>query len=111
MTFAGLQVFSFIDLFAHNEETKKGIENEVRHDIEKEIPSIGEQIELINSKQNVKNVDIFGYVENNATLSVIVIQVHNRIQYLRQLIFSLSQVSRIGLMNSLRLKQQTYVKK
>ena len=111
MTFAGFQVLSFIDLFAYNEEMKEGIENEVLHSIKKGIPFIVEQIELINSKQNAKNEDIFGYVENNATLSVIVIQVHNRIQYLRQLIFSLSQVSRIGLMNSLRLKLQTYVKK
>ena len=52
MTFAGFQVLSFIDLFAYNKEMKKGIENEVLHGIEKEIPFIAEQIELINSKQN-----------------------------------------------------------
>ena len=105
VTFAGFQVLGFIDLFAYNEEIMKGIENEnMPHGIEKEIPLIVKQIELVNSKQNVKNEDIFGSVDNNATLSVIVIQVHNRIQYLRQLIFSLSQVSRMTL---LRLRLQT----
>ena len=70
----------------------KGIDNGMAHGIEKEIPLIIQQIELVNTKQNVKNEDIFGSVDNNATLAVIVVQVHNRIQYLRQLIFSLSQV-------------------
>jgi alpha-1,6-mannosyl-glycoprotein beta-1,2-N-acetylglucosaminyltransferase len=43
----------------------------------------------------VKNEDIFGPVENNGTLAVIVVQVHNRIQYLRQLIISFSQAKDI----------------
>jgi len=57
-----------------------------------EISRILERIELINSEQSVKNEDIFGPVDNNGTLAVIVVQVHNRIQYLRQLIISFSQV-------------------
>ena len=62
-------------------------------DMENEISRILERIELINNEQSVKNEDIFGPVENNGTLAIIVVQVHNRLQYLRQLIISFSQVS------------------
>ena len=55
-----------------------------------EIPKILAQIKRINEEQSIKNEDIFGPV-TNATV-VIAIQVHNRLQYLRQLIISLSQV-------------------
>ena len=47
---------------------------------------------MINTEQSVKNEDIFGAVDNNNTLAVIVVQVHDRLQYLRQLIISFSQV-------------------
>ena len=60
--------------------------------MENEISHILERIELINNEQSVKNEDIFGPVENNGTLAIIVVQVHNRLQYLRQLIISFSQV-------------------
>ena len=58
-----------------------------------ETSRILERIELINTEQSVKNEDIFGEVDNNSTLAVIVVQVHDRLQYLRQLIISFSQVS------------------
>ena len=51
-----------------------------------------ERIDMINTEQSVKNEDIFGAVDNNNTLAVIVVQVHDRLQYLRQLIISFSQV-------------------
>jgi len=46
------------------------------------------RIKLINEDQSIRNEDIFGPVTHNTT--VIAIQVHNRLQYLRQLIISLS---------------------
>ena len=51
-----------------------------------------ERIDMMNTEQSVKNEDIFGAVDNNNTLAVIVVQVHDRLQYLRQLIISFSQV-------------------
>ena len=51
-----------------------------------------ERIDMINTEQSVKNEDIFGAVDDNNTLAVIVVQVHDRLQYLRQLIISFSQV-------------------
>ena len=58
--------------------------------LQPEIPKILAQIKVINEEQSIRNEDIFGPV-TNATV-VIAIQVHNRLQYLRQLIISLSQV-------------------
>ena len=55
-----------------------------------EIPKILAQIKQINEEQSIRNEDIFGPVTNNTV--VIAVQVHNRLQYLRQLIISLSQV-------------------
>ena len=55
-----------------------------------EIPKILAQIKRINEEQSIKNEDIFGPVTNSTV--VIAVQVHNRLQYLRQLIISLSQV-------------------
>lgn len=51
------------------------------------------RIKEINEEQSVRNEDLFGPVNN--TTVVLVIQVHNRLQYLRQLIISLSQASGI----------------
>ena len=59
--------------------------------------SILARIELINNEQSIKNEDVFGPVENNGTLAIIVVQVHNRLHYLRQLIVSLSQVGRLNI--------------
>jgi len=52
-----------------------------------------DKIKSINEEQSIRNEDIFGPV-NNATV-IIAIQVHNRLQYLRQLVISLSQASGI----------------
>jgi len=49
-----------------------------------------ERINILNEDQSVRNEDVFGAVDNR-TLAVIVVQVHNRIQYLRQLVISFSQ--------------------
>lgn len=57
-----------------------------------ETSKILERIDIINTEQSVKNEDIFGAVDNNNTLAIIVVQVHDRLQYLRQLIISFSQV-------------------
>ena len=57
-----------------------------------ETSKILERIDIINTEQSVKNEDKFGAVDNNNTLAVIVVQVHDRLQYLRQLIISFSQV-------------------
>ena len=57
------------------------------------IARILDKIKSINEEQSIKNEDIFGPV-NNATV-IIAIQVHNRLQYLRQLVISLSQASGI----------------
>jgi len=46
------------------------------------------RIKWINEDQSIRNEDIFGPVTHNTT--VIAIQVHNRLSYLRQLIISLS---------------------
>ena len=53
------------------------------------IRGILDKIRLINEEQSIKNEDIFGPVTNSTT--IIAVQVHNRLQYLRQLIMSLSQ--------------------
>jgi len=60
-----------------------------------ETSKILERIDIINTEQSVKNEDIFGAVDNNNTLAVIVVQVHDRLQYLRQLIISFSQAKDI----------------
>lgn len=57
------------------------------------ISAILAQMEIINEDQRIRNEDLFGPV-TNSTL-VIVIQVHNRLQYLRHLIVSLSQAKEI----------------
>lgn len=54
-----------------------------------------DRIRELNGEQSIRNEDIFGPVSDNSTLAVIVVQVHNRLQYLRQLIISLSQAKDI----------------
>jgi hypothetical protein len=54
------------------------------------ITSILAQMRRINQEQTIRNEELFGPVTNETL--VIVIQVHNRLQYLRHLIVSLSQV-------------------
>ena len=49
-----------------------------------------DRIRIHNEDQAIRNEDVFGPV-GNGTVAVIVIQVHNRLHYLRQLIISLSQ--------------------
>ena len=63
---------------------------QLRNEIE--ISRIVQRIELINNEQTIKNEDIFRPVEDDGTLAIIVVQVHTRLQYLQQLIFSFSQV-------------------
>jgi hypothetical protein len=58
-----------------------------------DVDSVLEQMDRINDKQSIRNEDIFGPVDNNTV--VIAIQVHNRLEYLRQLIVSLSQAEGI----------------
>ena len=51
-----------------------------------------DRIRTLNEDQAIRNEDVFGPVDNsNQTVAVIVVQVHNRLQYLRQLIISFSQ--------------------
>ena len=59
-------------------------------DVPINISSILLQMSKMNSDQTVRNEELFGPVTNETL--VIVIQVHNRLQYLRHLIVSLSQV-------------------
>ena len=54
-----------------------------------------ERIELINNEQRVRNEDVFGPVEHNETVAIIVVQVHTRLQYLQQQIISFGQVRSI----------------
>ena len=53
------------------------------------IARILDKIKLVNEEQSIRNEDIFGPV-TNATV-IVAIQCHNRLQYLRQLVISLSQ--------------------
>ena len=57
------------------------------------IARILDKIKLVNEEQSIRNEDIFGPV-NNATV-IVAIQCHNRLQYLRQLVISLSQAAGI----------------
>ena len=57
------------------------------------IARILDKIKLVNKEQNIRNEDIFGAV-TNATV-IVAIQCHNRLQYLRQLVISLSQAAGI----------------
>ncbi len=57
------------------------------------IGGILDKIRAINDEQSLRNEDIFGPVSNSTVL--IVVQVHNRLPYLRQLIVSLSQAAGI----------------
>lgn len=54
------------------------------------------KISVINQEQRIFNEEKFGPVSNNSTRAVIVIQIHNRLAYLRQLITSLSKARDIG---------------
>ena len=49
-----------------------------------------EHIQQINSEEEIKNQDIFGPINNYTNSTIIVIQVHDRIHYLRHLINSLN---------------------
>ncbi len=55
-----------------------------------DIPTVLAKMKKMNEDQLVRNVDLFGPVNNN-TLTI-VIQVHNRLKYLKHLIGSLSKV-------------------
>ena len=55
-----------------------------------DIPTVLAKMKKMNEDQLVRNVDLFGPVNNN-TLTI-VIQVHNRLKYLKHLIVSLSKV-------------------
>ena len=57
------------------------------------IARILDKIKLVNEEQSIRNEDIFGPV-TNATV-IVAIQCHNRLQYLRQLVISLSQAAGI----------------
>ena len=54
-----------------------------------EIARVLSKINSANSEQKIKNEEIFGPI-NNETV-IIVIQIHNRTQYLKQCLYSLSQ--------------------
>ena len=54
------------------------------------IPLLSEDIKRVNTEQKVMNQDIFGPLDSNKTSVVIIVQVHDRINYLRYLIKSLS---------------------
>lgn len=56
--------------------------------VKSEIADILSNISMLNEQQTIYNVDLFGPVLN--TTLVIAVQVHDRIEYLRQLIVSLS---------------------
>ena len=60
------------------------------------IAQILDKIKLANKEQRIRNEDIFGPV-TNATV-IVAIQCHNRLQYLRQLVISLSRASGIDKM-------------
>ncbi len=68
------------------------------------IAKITARIKAINEEQSVRNEDIFGPVSN--TTVVIVVQIHNRVQYLRQLITSMSVAT--GIENSLIIFSHDY---
>ena len=70
-------------LITHNAMPAHGVISDSK------IARILDKIKSINEEQSIRNEDIFGPV-NNATV-IIAIQVHNRLQYLRQLVISLSQ--------------------
>jgi len=74
-------------LITHNAMPAHGVISDSK------IARILDKIKSINEEQSIRNEDIFGPV-NNATV-IIAIQVHNRLQYLRQLVISLSQASGI----------------
>ena len=52
-----------------------------------------DKIKILNEEQSIRNEDIFGPVHNDTV--IVAVQVHNRLQYLRQLIISLSQATGI----------------
>ena len=58
-----------------------------------------EHIQKINYEEKIKNQEIFGPINNNSNSTIIVIQVHDRIHYLRHLINSLN--TSIGISQSL----------
>ena len=58
-----------------------------------------EHIQKINNEEEIKNQEIFGPINNNKNSTIIVIQVHDRIHYLRHLINSLN--TSIGISQSL----------
>ena len=53
-------------------------------------------MELINKEQHVNNIDIFGSLNENKPQLIIVIQIHNRSEYLQLLINSLSTAKGIN---------------
>ena len=59
-------------------------------------PLLLERIQQINEDQEIQNQDIFGPFPNDASSLVIVVQVHDRIHYLRHLIKSLGISSGIN---------------
>ena len=57
---------------------------------------IQEKMDLINKEQHVNNQDIFDPMEENKPLLIIVVQTHNRSEYLQLLINSLSKAEGIN---------------
>ncbi|XKL59792.1 hypothetical protein PGB90_000808 [Kerria lacca] len=65
---------------------------------------IQQRIEEYNLNQTVRNEDIFGPLQNDSL--VIIVQVHNRLMYLRHIIISLAQAE--GIENSLLVFSHDY---
>jgi len=86
---AGLRVHGLPNISSSREEDKEALKEEAGINIK----TILENIDDENKKQAVKNLDKFGPVTNDTV--VIIIQVHNREGYLRQLVNSLSAARHI----------------
>jgi len=86
---AGLRVHGLPNISSSREEDREAQEEEAGINIK----TILEKIDEENKKQEVKNLEKFGPVTNDTV--VIIIQVHNREGYLRQLVNSLSAARHI----------------
>lgn len=73
----------------HNASSQQGINGSSVATPELDIIDIKRNIERINADQNISNDDAFGPLAPDAT--VILVQVHTRLLYLRHLIVSLAQ--------------------
>lgn len=84
--------FNGIPNHSNRENSNQG-DTKQKDEVQIDIPKVLAQIAELNSQQFVRNEEIFGPVDNDTV--VIAVQVHNRLQYLRQLIQSLSQAKDI----------------